>query len=1311
MGYNFVSGREKCEPRREVVVELNRKVELNSEAETGSLGHWNLDPRTMELQSSDACRRNHGLHPREDSTYEEIVSSVHPDDRDRVREAVRRAFEEGEDYEEQYRVILPSGEVRNILARGRLQRPSNGGAPQLAGTTLDVTGGASTGGASGRGEQAILEAAGEGIYGLDTGGRVTFVNPAAERMIGRQAREMVGERMHGEIHHSRPDGSPYPAHECPLHDTLRDGTIRRDDEVFWRADGSSFPVSYTATPTVEDGEITGAVVTFSDVTERKRREERELFLLKLSDALRPLADPVEIQAKACRLLGEHLDVERAYYVEVNEAQGYARIGRDYLRGESPSLAGEHRTSDFGWIVPRLRRGETVVLATAEDSRVVPEADRAAMRAVGIVAHISAPLVKAGELAGALCVTESTPREWSRAEVALVRETGERIWKAVERARAEEALRDSEERLQLAVAAPGLGVFDWDLLTDRIECTEGFRKLTGASEEQLITGTWVTQNVVHPDDRGFFETWVARATVPGSSESYNFEHRTQTHDGERWVHAFGKFYFEGEGDQRRPVRVVGNILDITERKRAEAVLAESEERQAFLLELSDAIRAQPGEDAIGELCTRRLAEHLRTDRCYFARLYPEEDRVFIGPEYHRPDLRPVSADYRLSDFPEAIRKIQARTPVFDDVAGDPDMTEADKTALAAMDIGAWLGGAIRQGDEKAIWALIVASTTPRAWTRNEVALVENLAERSWAAVERARVEEALGDREERLDPATEAAELGVWELDLRTNASPVRSPRHDQIFGYEEPVEDWSFGIFLNHVHPEDRERIERSFEQALRTGLWEFECRIIRADGQERWILARGRFYYEGDERVSEPRRAVGTVQDITARKQAEAEREQARQRTAFLSEASRRLADSLDWEQTLTEIARLAVPRICDLCVVDTIDAPGEDSSVRRLAASHHEPEKERLAWELEERYPVSKDERSAIAEVIRTGRSALVTEVDDEWLDSISRDEDHRRILEGLGLGSIVIVPLLAHGRILGALTLASDGSGRRYDEEDLALAEDLARRAAQSMDNARLYAEQTHAARTLQQSLLPPSLPEIPGVEAAARFRPATSEAGADSGGYNVGGDFYDVFQTPAGWAVVVGDVMGKGVEAAELTAMVRYTLRTAAMTGETPSNVISTLNAAMLNQRSDLRFCTLAYGLLTEASGGAVRLTLCRGGHPPPIILRADGAVEEAGERGFLVGVEAGTGWSDVAVELAEGDSVIFYTDGLTEARDPGGRMFGGQRLEELAASSCRLGADGMAEALENGVLEFQRGEKTRDDVALLVIEATGRDGAG
>ncbi|BAZ16746.1 multi-sensor signal transduction histidine kinase [Calothrix sp. NIES-4071] len=197
-------------------------------------------------------------------------------------------------------------------------------------------------------------------------------------------------------------------------------------------------------------------VLFNNITERKQADEQlrraalmDAFRVKLSDALRPLTDPVQIQAQACRLLGEHLNVDRAYYVEIDSAEDVARVNQDYLRGNSPSLVGVYRFADYGWIVPFLQKGETIRVTDTQKSNIIPTAnDRSAMAAIRIGAHISVPLIKAFALVGALCVTESAPREWLAQEVELVRETAERIWATIERARAEAALRESEiQRIQ------------------------------------------------------------------------------------------------------------------------------------------------------------------------------------------------------------------------------------------------------------------------------------------------------------------------------------------------------------------------------------------------------------------------------------------------------------------------------------------------------------------------------------------------------------------------------------------------------------------------------------------------------------------------------------------------------------------------------------------------------------------------------------------------------------------------------------------------------------------------------------------------
>ncbi|MCB0168739.1 MAG: PAS domain S-box protein [Anaerolineae bacterium] len=180
-------------------------------------------------------------------------------------------------------------------------------------------------------------------------------------------------------------------------------------------------------------------------------EERQAFLLRLSDMLRPLADPTAIQAEACRLICEHLQADRAFYVEFYEGKDYGRVRYDYQRGNSPSVVGQHKLADYGWMIPFYRAGQTINVTDTTTSALIPEAERSALAAIQITALLSVPLVKNGVLVGNLTVSEPKPRSWTQDEVELVQETGERTWAAVERGRAEEALRQMNEELEQLVA--------------------------------------------------------------------------------------------------------------------------------------------------------------------------------------------------------------------------------------------------------------------------------------------------------------------------------------------------------------------------------------------------------------------------------------------------------------------------------------------------------------------------------------------------------------------------------------------------------------------------------------------------------------------------------------------------------------------------------------------------------------------------------------------------------------------------------------------------------------------------------------------
>jgi serine phosphatase RsbU (regulator of sigma subunit) len=224
--------------------------------------------------------------------------------------------------------------------------------------------------------------------------------------------------------------------------------------------------------------------------------------------------------------------------------------------------------------------------------------------------------------------------------------------------------------------------------------------------------------------------------------------------------------------------------------------------------------------------------------------------------------------------------------------------------------------------------------------------------------------------------------------------------------------------------------------------------------------------------------------------------------------------------------------------------------------------------------------------------------------------------------------------------------------------------------AVENAQRYARERVIAQTLQGSLLPPSLPEIPGLELAARFNAAGD-------GIEVGGDFYDVFRAGEDeWCMVIGDVCGKGPEAAALTALTRYTIRAGALHERHPSRVLGLLNEAMLEQRHDGRFATVLYLRLIVGPGGRVRVVAASGGHPLPLLLRADGRVDAVGAGGTLLGVIENPVLPDAEVVLDPGDTLVLYTDGVIEVRSGGKEIFGAEELTSLLGTSKGLDPDAL-----------------------------------
>ncbi|MDA0185079.1 SpoIIE family protein phosphatase [Solirubrobacter phytolaccae] len=336
------------------------------------------------------------------------------------------------------------------------------------------------------------------------------------------------------------------------------------------------------------------------------------------------------------------------------------------------------------------------------------------------------------------------------------------------------------------------------------------------------------------------------------------------------------------------------------------------------------------------------------------------------------------------------------------------------------------------------------------------------------------------------------------------------------------------------------------------------------------------------------------------------------------------------------------------------------------------------------------SLDYRATLAQVARAAVPALV----DRCVIDLAGDA---RVAD-LGAGaaaSAITVPIVWQEREIGTIGFSTRPGSRRLTEDDHTVAVDLAARAARAIEHARINAERDHIARTLQASLLPPALPQAPGLELAARYRPAR-------GGADVGGDFYDCFPLGDGeWVALVGDVQGKGVEAATVTSLIHHSLRTIAMQEHSPAGMLARLNEVVLRRREGChnRFCTLALVKLRERPDGALDACVALGGHPQPLVRRANGAVDPVGIHGTLIGAIPDVHLHDVDFVLAPGETLLLFSDGVTEARGDEG-MLGEAGLAALLAGVGGGTAEQTCEFVDLAVRSYPPG----DDVALLAVRA-------
>jgi PAS domain S-box-containing protein len=502
---------------------------------------------------------------------------------------------------------------------------------------------------------------------------------------------------------------------------------------------------------------------------------------------------------------------------------------------------------------------------------------------------------------------------------------------------------------------------------------------------------------------------------------------------------------------------------------------------------------------------------------------------------------------------------------------------------------------------------------------------------------------------------------------------------ERMYGYtaEEAV-----GRHISFLVPDDHRNEEmRILERiARRERIDTYETQRLRKDGGRIEVSLTA-------SPIEEAGRVVGAsvvARDITLEKRR-------RQAQDFLARAGAEMDSSLDPETTARVIAATAVPELATLCVIDFLRP---DGSIGGSVVGAGDPKVGADLEAIRRDAPLDPAGQHPVARALRDRRQVVIRDLTEPAVVAdVAQSEAHRSFISRAGYNSAAVVPMIARGRAVGALSFLHVQNDLRYDREDLALLQELADRAAMAIDNARLYAERDRIAVDLQRDLRPEEPPQIPGIELALIYEPAGE-------GIDVGGDLYDFVETPEGLLVLLGDVTGKGSEAAAITAQIRHTVRALARDAWEPGDLMARLRELLTEEE---RFASLMVGQLRHRAS-PWKMALSVAGHPPALLRKTDGSVTPWGG-GTILGPWRDCGWETHTVAIAPGEMLLLYTDGWLEAGPPAEH----RTSEDLTSELIRLGGgpDQLTQALRKDALHRSRG-RLRDDMILLALR-NGKDG--
>ncbi|HEX6983225.1 MAG TPA: PAS domain-containing protein [Balneolaceae bacterium] len=952
-------------------------------ARAGSVGTWTWDIKEDIVATDKYLAEAYGVDPEKaaaGATMKSFYESIHEDDEEKTWNRLMKAVEETGELEAEYRV-QNGDETLWILARGKVEY-DKGEPLRMRGTISDIT-------ARKRQEEKLRQSEERFRAFVEASSDVVYrMSPDWKEMYHLDGRNFIADTHEtsstwlDEYIHSGDQERVKKA----IDKTMRTKSIFDLEHRVLQVDGALGWTHSRAIPILDgEGELIEWFGTARDVTEHKKIEEA----LKASEEkYRALFDSMDEGYCIIEMIFDDNDKPVDYrFVEVNDAfeqqSGMSNVtGKRML--EFVSDIEEHWLENYGQVA-----------LTGEPIRFLNEY-KSLNRWFDVYAFQA--------------------EGWSGNKVAVL------FSDVTEQKQAEQLLRESKEHLELAVEVALIGTWNYDIETDFVHLDERMCEIWGVTETTIPLAEVVEH--IHSGDREQVAAAITAALDPSSDGTYNVDYRIVWDDGTiRWVSANGRVQFSGE--EREAVGFFGTALDVTERKQAE-------KKAKFRSTLTDVLRPLTDPAEIKADATRVLCEYLDADRSLYAEVEADGEHAVIERDYTK-GIPSMAGRIRLDDFGPTLMDEMRRGDIHIqiNIGENPDLTEQEKKNYQGIGIQAQVGVPFMKNGQL-LSILGVHQSEPREWTDDEIDLMEETAERTWAAVERARVETDLQRSEARLKTVLKGSEVGAWDLNLEDQAA-WRSIEHDRIFGYDTLLPEWTYEIFMEHVLPEDREMVDKKFNDALEgNGRWDFECRIMRKDGEKRWIWARGQVYHRNDDSL---KRMLGTVQDITERKQAE---KKATFR-ATLTDALRPLEDP---EAIKNEATRIL----------------GEHLGVSR--ALYADVEEDEIYISVKQNYvdgvsPVTgrfrlDDFGRELMDDIRAGITLTVSDVND--FDEEPRlQEAERGAYDAVGVQAYAAVPLIKDGKLVAYLGF-HQSEPRNWTDDEIALMEETAERTWAAVERAR-------------------------------------------------------------------------------------------------------------------------------------------------------------------------------------------------------------------------------------------------------------------